>query len=98
MKFIKKFTKINEFHPGAKSIEETIEFYISTGEERGISRESSKEAIRKILDYFDGGEPEKVKKGTEEALALENMGQCILTAEDDGYPRSWVIKVLREFI
>jgi hypothetical protein len=96
MKFIKMF-RLNEFHPGARSIQETIEFYILSGEDQGISREASLEAIRKILAYFDGGEPEKVKRGTLEANALENMGQCILTAEDDGYPLKWVIEALREF-
>lgn len=93
-----KIKKINEFHPGAKSIGETIELYIKKGEEIGVTRDMSIEAIRKILNYFDNGVAEKVQSGTKEASAIRNMDQCIRTAEDDGYPIDWILKELRNFI
>lgn len=93
-----KIKKINEFHPGAKSIAETIDFYIKKGEEMGITRDMSIEAIQKIINYFDNGFAEKIQRGTKEALAIQNMDQCIRTAEDDGYPIDWILKELRNFI
>jgi hypothetical protein len=51
MKHIYKF-KLNEFHPGADSISNTINRFIGYGEVEGTSLEITREAISLLLNYY----------------------------------------------
>ena len=88
---------INEFHPGARAIRESIEYWIERGDEEGISRETSIQAIGAWLDHLKGKEVGRAaERGSELARAIRNIGKCIDTIEDDGYPLRWTIEVLEE--
>lgn len=94
---MKHIIPINEFHPGARTIRESIEYWISIGEEEGISRETSIRAIGVWLDHLQGKEVGRVaKRGSDFAKAIRNIGKCIDTIEDDGYQLDWIIEVLEK--
>lgn len=98
MKKIRIF-RLNEWHPGAKEISETINDFINRGEEvLGISKEVSYTAISMILSHFDGDEPVKLDRDSVEYAAIENIENCIDTIIDDGYPLDWIIKEFRRII
>jgi hypothetical protein len=98
MKFIKAFT-LNEFHPGAKTIGETINFFIESGENSGIPERISHDAIKLILKNYLLGKPKTpfIKRGSLLHKALNNMESCIHTMLDDGYPEEWIYSELRKF-
>lgn len=88
--------RLNEWHPGAKEIIETIEDFINRGEEvLGIPEEVSYNAIVMILSHFDGDEPVKLSRESVEYKAIENIENCIRTMLDDGYPLDWIIAEFR---
>jgi hypothetical protein len=92
-------TSVNEFHPGAKSIRESIEFFISAGEDAGIPRETSMLAMEIWLDYYaDENVAGIAEKGSLLARAIENMETCIATIEDDGYPLSWILDEMQKMV
>jgi hypothetical protein len=98
MKKIRIF-RLNEWHPGAKEIIETIEDFINRGEEiLEIPEEVSYDAIRMILDHFDGEETVKLDRGSIEYAAIQNIENCIRTILDDGYPLDWIIEEFRRII
>ncbi len=98
MKKIRIF-RLNEWHPGAKEIVETIGDFINRGEEvLGIPEEVSYTAIEMILSYFDGEELTGVDKESVEYAAIQNIENCIDTIVDNGYPLDWIIKELRRII
>jgi len=98
MKHIYKF-KLNEFHPGADSISNTINRFIGYGEVEGTSLEITREAISLLLNYYFNQEIEPdVIRGSELHTALLNIENCINTLQDDGYPESWIYKELRKFV
>ena len=98
MKFIKRFS-LNEFHPGAKTIRETIDFYIEVGENNGIPNSITRDAVKLILKHKLFGKPLTpfVKRGSLLHKALTNMESCIYTMLDDGYPEEWIYDELRKF-
>ncbi len=98
MKKIRIF-RLNEWHPGAKEIVETIGDFINRGEEvLGIPEEVSYTAIEMILSYFDGEELTGVDKESVEYAAIQNIENCIDTIVNNGYPLDWIIKELRRII
>jgi len=98
MKKIRIF-RLNEWHPGAKEISETIEDFINRGEKvLDIPEEVSYAAIRMILHYFDGEDAVKLDRDSVEYEAIENIENCIDTIIDDGYPLDWIIKEFRRIL
>lgn len=99
MKFVKPF-KINEVHPGAKTMDETINFFIQRGEENGIPVEITRDAIRLIIKQRVLGKPKTpfIKRGSSLHNALTNIESCIHTMQDDGYPEEWIYRELRKFV
>ena len=96
MKYVKPYP-INEMHPGARQVVETIEQFIYFGEERGISRKLSTRAISIYLDFIDGRETAEIFSGTPIAAALLNIEECVKTLLDDGYPMEWIRRELLNF-
>ena len=91
--------RLNEWHPGAKEISETIGDFINRGEEAlGIPAKISYTAIGMILSYFDGEELIGIDKDSIEYAAIQNIENCIDTILDDGYPLEWIIKEFRRII
>jgi hypothetical protein len=98
MKKIRIF-RLNEWHPGAKEIVETIGDFINRGEEiLGIPEEVSHAAIEMILSYFDGEELTNVDRESVAYAAIQNIENCIDTIIDNGYPLDWIIKEFRRII
>lgn len=94
-----KIFRLNEWHPGAKEISETIRDFINHGEEvLGIPEEVSYAAIEMILSHFDGEELTRVDQDSIEYAAIQNIENCIDTILDDGYPLEWIIKEFRRII
>jgi hypothetical protein len=98
MKKIRIF-RLNEWHPGAKEISETIEDFINRGEEvLDIPEEVSYAAIRMILHHFDGGDTVKLDRDSVEYAAIQNIENCIDTIINDGYPLDWIIKEFKRIL
>jgi len=93
---MKRIIRLNEFHPGAKTIGESINFFIDSGEVLGISKEDSYSAIRLIVDYHENRDNSKITKATSLYPAIKNMENCINTIIDDGYPERWIIKEFKD--
>ncbi len=94
---MRKLLRLNEWHPGAKSIEETINNFISRGNKvLGISTEDSYSAIRLIVAYYDNRDSSNITKATRLHPAIKNMKNCIDTILDDGYPEGWIIKEFKD--
>ena len=89
--------KLYEVHPGAKPAEETIERFLTRGEERGISREQSLVAIKIYLDFIEGKEIPEIRAGSKIAEALINIENLVMTLLDDDYSMQWIKKDLKKF-
>ena len=94
---MKRIIRINEWHPGAKEISETIDAFIERGAKvMNISTEDSYSAIRLIVDYHENRDSSKITKATSLYPAIKNMKNCIDTIIDDGYPEGWIIKEFKD--
>jgi hypothetical protein len=93
---MKRIIRLNEFHPGAKTIGESINYFIDSGEVLGISKEDSYSSIRLIVNYHENRDSSKITKATSLYPAIKNMKNCIDTIIDDGYPEGWIIKEFKD--
>lgn len=93
-----KITRLDEFHPGAKSIEETVYDFIDFGKKNGIPTKLSLRAIKLLVDYYYTGEVKSVEKNSLLYRALLNIENCIDTALDDGYPEEWIYRELEKLV
>lgn len=94
---MKRIIRINEWHPGAKEISETIDAFIDRGAKvMNISTDDSHSAIRLIVDYYKNRDSSKITKATSLYPAIKNIKNCIDTIIDDGYPEGWIIKEFKD--
>jgi hypothetical protein len=93
-----RISRLNEWHPGAKEIDESIRDFMERGETvLNIPREDLVEAIRLFIRYFEGGDISNIfRRGSSLHRAMEHMELCINTIVDDGYPIQWIIKELKK--
>jgi len=94
--------RLDEFHPGAKTLPESIDFFIEKGLSRGISREALIGAIQLYVDayygYSDREDLPKFGHTSDEFAGLRRMEIAIETMKDDGYPEEWVYRALAEYL
>jgi hypothetical protein len=93
-----KLYRLNEFHPGAKEIEETIYYFINIGIDQGISEESLLTAMDIFLKHEKGEDFRRIRKGSELHNAILNIENCIETIIDDGYPEKWIYRVFEKIL
>jgi hypothetical protein len=88
--------RLNEWHPGAREIIESIEYFIDLGIRRGHLEEDLMEAIALLIRYRETGEGERVSEAVFEAI--KHMEDAIATIVDDGYPEEWIYNKLKHKI
>jgi hypothetical protein len=95
-----KVLRLNEWHPGADSIETTIERFVNRAHDKmGIPLGISYRAMRRILDLYLGNENNiQVEEGSVMHKALLNIENCINTLTDDGWPEEWIYKEIEKII
>lgn len=86
--------KLNEVHPGAAKMEETISRYKKLALSRGISLSSIATAMQLMVDLYSGeldsSELPKFDSRSDQFKALQLMDECVHTLLDDGYPDDWI--------
>jgi hypothetical protein len=91
-----KLNRLNEWYPGARSIEESIEYFIQRGEELGISIDDIKAAIDVLIQYRETGETQDVDQDT--FRAVRYFETAIDTMIDDGWPEEWIYRELEKLV
>jgi len=97
-----RLTRLDEFHPGAKTLPESIEFFINLGMRRGISKESLVNAINLYAGlhygWFTLEESPKYRRDSDEFAGLKQMADAIETMQDDGYPEEWIYRAFADYL
>ena len=91
-----KLNRLNEWHPGAKSIDESIRDFINRAEQLGISLTDIRVAIQLLINYRETGETEEVDHKIHRAI--EHMELAIDTMIDDGWPEKWIYRELEKLV
>jgi hypothetical protein len=92
--------RLNEWHPGAKEIDESIRAFMERGEyELNIPREDLLDAARLLIIYHEGGSIKNMySRDSDLYRAMVHMELCIDTIVDDGYPIKWILKELKKLV
>ena len=93
-----RISRLNEWHPGAKEIDESIRDFMERGQYKlGISREDMMDAIKLFIRYYEGEDISNIyTRDSSLYRAMEYMELCINTIMDDGYPIEWILKELKK--
>ena len=88
--------RLNEWHPGANSIGDSISYFIDRAQELNIEFDDLIKAIRILINYRNTGETHKVTR--EEHRAIKHMETAINTMVDDGWPKDWIYRALDKLV
>jgi DNA-binding transcriptional regulator YhcF (GntR family) len=91
-----KLYRLNEWHPGANDIKDSISYFIDRAQELDIKLDDLIEAIRLLANYRNTGETREVT--SEEHRAIKHMENAIETMIDDGWPEDWIYQELEKLI
>jgi hypothetical protein len=95
-----RILRLNEWHPGAKEIDESIRAFMERGEyELNIPREDLLDAARLLIIHHEGGSIKNMySRDSDLYRAMVHMELCIDTIIDDGYPIKWILTELKKVI
>ena len=96
MKKIRIF-RLDEWHPGARSIQDSINYFIETGLDLRISQSDLKRAIELLINKYNNPNSRTIVT-KEEYAAIQHMNTAIDTMLDDGWPEDWIYQELEEKI
>ena len=95
-----RILRLNEWHPGAKDIDESIVSFMERGEYvLNIPREDLLDAVRLLIIYYEGGSIKNMfSRESDLYRAMVHMELCVDTIIDDGYPIEWILKELKRLV